>query len=57
VDLNVVMSEDKEMVEIQGTAEEAPFPRSLLESLLDLAEIGIEHHTRTQREALGNKLV
>ncbi len=57
VDLNVVMSEDKDLVEIQGTAEDEPFPRILLENLLDLAEIGIEHHTRAQREALGDKLV
>lgn len=41
VDLNVVMTAAGEIVEVQGTAEQSPFPRSLLDSLLDLAQDGI----------------
>jgi ribonuclease PH len=41
VDLNVVMTDRREFVEIQGTAEREPFPRSDLDTLLELAESGI----------------
>ena len=42
-DLNVVMTGDKRIVEVQGTGERDPFDRSMLDQLLDLAAIGIEH--------------
>jgi len=42
VDLNVVMTDGGAFVEIQGTAEREPFPRSDLDSLLELAQSGIE---------------
>ena len=41
VDLNVVMTDKGEFVEIQGTAEREPFPRSDLDTLLGLAHTGI----------------
>ncbi|MDI3543531.1 MAG: ribonuclease [Candidatus Atribacteria bacterium] len=41
VDMNIVMTDKKELVEIQGTAEEEPFSREVLNRLLDLAEKGI----------------
>lgn len=41
VDLNVVMTDQGEFVEIQGTAEREPFPRANLDTLLGLAESGI----------------
>ncbi len=41
VDLNVVMTDQGEFVEIQGTAEREPFPRANLDTLLGLAENGI----------------
>jgi ribonuclease PH len=40
-DMNVVMTEAGSFIEIQGTAEAAPFDRSELNALLDLASGGI----------------
>ncbi len=42
VDMNFVMTGDGKIVEIQGTAEAAPFSRSDLDNLLDLATTGIK---------------
>jgi ribonuclease PH len=52
VDLNVAMSAGGELVDIQGTAEGAPFSRETLRRMLDLAESGIAQLTEMQREAL-----
>ncbi|MFQ6100806.1 MAG: ribonuclease PH [Anaerolineae bacterium] len=52
VDLNVVMTHDGHLVEVQGTAEGAPFSREVLNRMLDLATQGIAHLIRQQREAL-----
>lgn len=41
VDMNVIMTDRDELVEVQGTAEEHPFSRQEMSSLLDLAEKGI----------------
>ena len=41
VDMNVVMTSAGRYVEVQGTAEGAPFSRSELDSLLGLAEVGL----------------
>ena len=40
-DLNIVMTDAGEYVEVQGTAERAPFDRGMMDRLLDLAEVGI----------------
>jgi ribonuclease PH len=48
VDMNVVMAGDK-LVEVQGTAEGAPFDRAGLDALLDLAEGGIATLADLQR--------
>jgi ribonuclease PH len=53
VDFNVVALEDGRIVEVQGTAEGAPFSRRDLHALLDLAESGIRDLLALQREALG----
>jgi len=53
VDLNVVMTEKGGLVEVQGTAEHAPFSRADLDSLLDLAARGIEQIFASQRKVLG----
>lgn len=53
VDMNVVMTGDGRFVEVQGTAEGAPFDRDRLNTLLDLAAGGITELIRVQREALG----
>jgi ribonuclease PH len=53
VDFNVVMTGSGRLVEVQGTAEGAPFSRADLATLLDLAEGGIKELTRIQRDILG----
>ena len=52
VDCNVVMTGAGALVEVQGTAEGAPFDRSQLDELLDLAASGVAELTKIQREAL-----
>ena len=52
-DFNVVMTGGGRFVEVQGTAEGRAFDRRLLDAVLDLAEIGIEHLLDLQRQALG----
>ena len=52
VDMNVVMTGSGALVEVQGTAEGAPFSRSDLERLIDLASRGIRRLVKAQREAL-----
>ena len=54
VDFNVVMTASGTFVEVQGTAEGAPFSRAQLDGLLDLAEVGIDRLTKLQLEALGS---
>jgi ribonuclease PH len=51
-DANFVMTGSGQFVEIQGTAEGAPFSRAELESLMGLAEQGIGELSRLQKEAL-----
>ena len=51
-DLNVVMAETGEFIEVQGTAESAPFRRAELDRMLDLASGGIETLIEVQRRAL-----
>jgi ribonuclease PH len=50
-DMNVVMTGDGRLIEVQATAERDPFSRELLDSLLDLAAGGIEQLTAAQQEA------
>ena len=52
VDLNVVMTGQGRLVEVQATAERAPFDRAGLEALLDLAEGGIGTIGEAQERAL-----
>jgi len=52
VDMNVVMTDKGRYVEVQGTAEGAPFDRVRLNRLLDLAGVGIQQLIRMQKEAL-----
>lgn len=53
-DVNIVMNSNKEIIEIQGTAEGETFSRSKLNQLLDLAEIGISQLFEIQQQALAN---
>jgi len=51
-DMNVVCTGDGHFVEVQGTAEGAPFDRAELDRLLDLALTGCATLTLAQQEAL-----
>jgi ribonuclease PH len=51
-DMNVVMTTDGGFVEIQGTAEGAPFCRDALNAMLDLAAHGINQLIIKQNEVL-----
>jgi ribonuclease PH len=52
VDCNVVMTGAGALVEVQGTAEGEPFSRGDLDALLNLAESGIAHLTKVQRDVI-----
>ena len=51
-DMNVVVTGSGKFVEVQGTAEGAPFDRDELNALLDLALEGTAELARVQRESL-----
>jgi len=53
VDMNVVVTGDGELVEVQATAEKTAFPRDALDEMLDLAEAGIAQIRDAQQGALG----
>ncbi|KJY79099.1 ribonuclease PH [Vibrio nigripulchritudo] len=53
-DMNVVMTEDGRMIEVQGTAEGEPFSHEELLELLALAKTGIGTIVETQKKALEN---
>lgn len=52
VDMNLVATESGGLVEVQGTAEGDPFPRSALDELMDLGMAGIESLLAAQARAL-----
>ena len=52
LDSNFVMNEQKEFVEIQCTAEQAPLKRMELEELCDMATSGISELLKIQKESL-----
>ena len=52
VDLNVVMTGDERLVEVQATAERATFDRAELDTLLDLGAAGIARIRAAQEAAL-----
>ncbi|MDQ0230962.1 ribonuclease PH [Metabacillus malikii] len=54
VDMNVIMTSQGNLVEVQGTGEESTFTRSQLNELLDLAEEGVQSLIEIQKIALGN---
>jgi ribonuclease PH len=51
-DMNVVCTGDGRFVEVQGTAEQEPFDRKLLDDLLDLAVAGCAELAAAQQRAL-----
>ena len=52
-DMNVVMTQAGGIIEVQGTAEGAPFSRAEMQAMLDLAQNGIMQLITAQRAALG----
>ena len=55
VDMNVVMTEDGGLVEVQATAEKAAFARSRMLEMMDLAEAGIRELLAAQRAAIAEE--
>jgi len=53
VDLNLVMTEAGNLVEIQGTAEGAPFTKESLDTMIALGEKGIQELITLQKQVLG----
>jgi ribonuclease PH len=51
-DCNLVMNENLDLIEIQGTAEEGHFSRSQFNQILDLAEQGIQELMALQRQVI-----
>jgi ribonuclease PH len=51
-DMNVVMTGDGRLIEVQATAERDPFTRETLDELLSLAEAGIMEIGELQEEAV-----
>ena len=52
VDMNVVVTGDGALVEVQATAERTPFMRTQLDELLELAGLGIEEIAAAQEDAV-----
>jgi ribonuclease PH len=52
VDMNVVGSEQGELIEVQGTAEHGTFNRKQLDAMLDLAMVGIRQLVAVQRQVV-----
>jgi ribonuclease PH len=53
-DMNVVMNGQGGFIEVQGTAEGAPFSRDELDTLLNLASAGIGELVQIQKSVLGS---
>jgi ribonuclease PH len=53
VDMNVVKTGEGQFIEVQGTAEGLPFERGALDSLLGLADTGIQELVALQRSVVG----
>ena len=54
VDMNFVMTREGLIVKVQGTAEESPFSRDLLNEMTNLATRGIADLAKKQMEILGD---
>ena len=55
VDFNVVMNGEGRFIEMQGTAEGAPFDRKMMGKLLDMAAQGIGRLLQVQHTILGQE--
>jgi ribonuclease PH len=52
VDMNVVMTADGRLIEVQGTAEGEPFSRRQMDQLIDAAAAGLQQIFAAQRDSL-----
>ncbi|MEO1149202.1 MAG: ribonuclease PH, partial [Cyanobacteria bacterium J06638_22] len=52
IDCNIVLNEELQIIELQGTAEEGSFSRHQLNQILDLSEKGIQELMTLQNDAL-----
>ena len=57
VDMNIVMTGNGRIVEVQGTAESEPFSRQMLDSLMSLSEKGIGELVQKQKEILKSNML
>lgn len=57
VDMNIVMTGSGRLVEIQGTAEGAPFSKATLDTLLKLADEGINRLIEIEKRLIGSELI
>jgi ribonuclease PH len=53
VDLNLVMTGDGRLIEVQGTAEEEPYTLDQLNDMLRLGKAAIDEITALQKKVLG----
>ncbi len=56
VDMNVIMTDNGNLIEVQGTAEKKSFSRNKLNEMLDLAEEGLQIHFSKQLQSLGGSI-
>lgn len=56
VDMNLVMTADGQLVEVQGTAEGRPFARAQLDALMDLGQQGVAALAALQERAIAGGL-
>jgi ribonuclease PH len=52
LDMNVVMTGEGRLIEVQATAEGEPFPRATLDTLLDLAAVGVTRIVAVQQATI-----
>jgi len=57
VDMNLVMSGAGKFIEVQGTAEAAPFTRRQMERMAEIAQTGIKELLKTQKNVIGSLTV
>ena len=52
-DLNIVMNEDLDLIEIQGTAEDTPFSKTELNDMLEICSSAIAEIIKKQKASIG----
>jgi ribonuclease PH len=54
VDMNIIMNDNSQFIEVQGTGEEAPFSKDEFNMLLALGEKGVKQLIEIQKQALND---